>query len=124
MPIKLLVVLVLLCLNLANNLYNLSSALAGTADYVRIALNIGLLVGLLRGAEWARVLAKVTAILTLVAGVLTLLSLAALSSLLPPGGMVFLYAMIGLALVYGVFLLWCMSQPDVQEWLASRAMRE
>lgn len=124
MPIKLLVVLVLLCLNLANNLYNLSSALAGTADYVRIALNIGLLVGLLRGAEWARVLAKVTAILTLVAGVLTLLSLAALSSLLPPGGMVFLYAMIGLALVYGVFLLWCMNQSDVQDWLMARTMRE
>ncbi len=124
MPIKLLVVLVLLCLNLANNLYNLTSELAGTADYVRIALNIGLLVGLLRGAEWARVLAKVTAVLTLVAGGLTLLSLAALSSLLPAGGMVMLYAMIGLALVYGVFLLWCMNQPDVQEWLASRALRD
>jgi hypothetical protein len=41
MPIKLLVVLVLLCLNLANNLYNLSGELAGTADYVRIGLNIG-----------------------------------------------------------------------------------
>ncbi len=124
MPIKLLVVLVLLCLNLANNLYNLTSELAGTADYVRIALNIGLLVGLLRGAEWARVLAKVTAVLTLVAGGLTLLSPAALSSLLPAGGMVMLYAMIGLALVYGVFLLWCMNQPDVQEWLASRALRD
>jgi hypothetical protein len=124
MPIKLLVVLVLLCLNLANNLYNLTSELAGTADYVRIALNIGLLVGLLRGAEWARVLAKVTAVLTLVAGGLTLLSLAALSSLLPAGGMVMLYAMIGLALVYGVFLLWCMNQPDVQEWLVSRTLRD
>ena len=124
MPIKLLVVLVLLCLNLANNLYNLTSELAGTADYVRIALNIGLLVGLLRGAEWARVLAKVTAVLTLVAGGLTLLSLAALSSLLPAGGMVMLYAMIGLALVYGVFLLWCMNQSDVQDWLMARTMRE
>lgn len=124
MPIKLLVVLVLLCLNLANNLYNLTGALAGTADYVRIALNIGLLVGLLRGAEWARMLAKVTAVLTLVAGGLTLMSLAALSSLLPPEGMVMLYAMIGLALVYGVFLLWCMNQPDVQEWLVSRTLRD
>jgi hypothetical protein len=35
-----------------------------------------------------------------------------------------LYAMVGLAVVYGGFLLWCMNQQDVQEWLMSRTMRE
>jgi hypothetical protein len=35
-----------------------------------------------------------------------------------------LYAMVALAVVYGVFLLWCMNQQDVQAWLISRTMRE
>ena len=126
MPIKLLVVLVLLCLNLASNLYNLSSELAGTADYVRVGLNLGLLVGLLRGQEWARVLAKVTAVLTLIAGGLLLvqaLMLGAMAFAIPALG-IYLYGAIALALVYGVFLLWCMNQPDVQDWLMSRTLRE
>ena len=126
MPTKLLVVLILLCLNLATNLYNLSGAFAGTADYVRIGLNVALLVGLLRGQEWARGLAKVTAVLTLVAGAILLLqalSLGAAVFMIPQVG-IFLYGMITLALVYGVFLLWCMNQADVQEWLMSRTMRD
>lgn len=126
MPVKLLVVLVLLCLNLASNLYNLSSELAGTADYVRVGLNVGLLVGLLRGQEWARVLAKVTAVLTLIAGGLLLvqaLALGAMAFAIPMLG-VYLYGTIALALVYGVFLLWCMNQADVQAWLMSRTMRD
>ncbi|MBK7829004.1 hypothetical protein [Nannocystis sp.] len=126
MPTKLLVVLILLCLNLATNLYNLSGAFAGTADYVRIGLNVALLVGLLRGQEWARVLAKVTAVLTLVAGAILLLqalSLGGAAFVIPQLG-IFLYGMITLALVYGVFLLWCMNQADVQEWLISRTMKD
>ena len=126
MPTKLLVVLILLCLNLATNLYNLSGAFAGTADYVRIGLNVALLVGLLRGQVWARVLAKVTAVLTLVAGAILLLqalSLGGAAFVIPQLG-VFLYGMITLALVYGVFLLWCMNQADVQEWLMSRTMKD
>jgi len=126
MPTKLLVVLILLCLNLATNLYNLSGAFAGTADYVRIGLNVALLVGLLRGQEWARVLAKVTAVLTLVAGAILLLqalSLGGAAFVIPQLG-IFLYGMITLALVYGVFLLWCMNQADVQEWLMSRTMKD
>ncbi len=125
MPIKLLVVLVLLCLNLASNLYNLSSELAVT-DYVRVGLNVALLVGLLRGQEWARVLAKVTAVLTLVAGGILLLQALALggAAFMIPALGIYLYGTIALALVYGVFLLWCMNQSDVQDWLMARTMRE
>ena len=125
MPIKLLVVLVLLCLNLASNLYNLSSDVA-ISDYVRVGLNVGLLVGLLRGQEWARVLAKVTAVLTLVAGGILLLQALALggAAFMIPALGIYLYGTIALALVYGVFLLWCMNQSDVQDWLMARTMRE
>ena len=125
MPIKLLVVLVLLCLNLAANLYNLSGALAGTAYYVRIGLNIALLVGLLRGQEWARMLAKVTAVLSLVAGGILLLQVMVLGAALGASSLgLYLYGMVALAVVYGGFLLWCMNQQDVQAWLMSRTMRE
>ena len=125
MPIKLLVLLVLLCLNLASNLYNLSSDVA-ISDYVRVGLNVGLLVGLLRGQEWARVLAKVTAVLTLVAGGILLLQALALggAAFMIPALGIYLYGTIALALVYGVFLLWCMNQSDVQDWLMARTMRE
>jgi hypothetical protein len=124
MPIKLLVVLILLCLNLATNLYEVSGE-GGAIQYVRIAFNIVLLVGLLSGQEWARGLAKVTAVLTLIAGGILLVQLLALGSLafiIPTLGAI-AYGVVTLALVYGAFLLWCMNQPDVQDWLMARAMK-
>ena len=36
----------------------------------------------------------------------------------------YLYGMVALAVVYGGFLLWCMNQADVQEWLMSRTMKD
>ena len=74
----------------------------------------------------ARGLAKVTAILCLVGGgilLVQLLALGALAFLIPTLGYV-AYATVCLTLVYGVFLLWTMNQADVQEWLASRTLRD
>lgn len=126
MPVKLIVVIVLLGLSLLLDLYNLTGTSGGAVNYIRIALNIGLLAGLLRGQEWARGLAKVTAILCLVGGgilLVQLLALGALAFLIPTLGYV-AYATVCLTLVYGVFLLWTMNQADVQEWLASRTLRD
>jgi hypothetical protein len=123
MPVKLLIALLLLCLNVASNLYTLSGE-GGAMEYVRIGFNLILLIGLVRGQEWARGLAKATAVLALLAAGILLVYLLPLGSLifvLPELQIVFVMA--GLALVYGVFLLWCMSQQDVQAWLASRSMR-
>lgn len=120
MPIKLVVVFILWGLGLALDLYAIG-ATSGVADYIRIGLNVVLVVGLLRGAEWARMLAKVVAVLSLLSGGLLLISLLSLGAFALG---TFAYATVGLVLVYGAFLLWCMNQTDVQEWLMSRQMRE
>lgn len=127
MPVKLIVVIVLLGLSLVLDLYNLQDPqTGGTGNYIRIALNIGLLYGLLRGQEWARVLAKVIAILGLITGGIALIGLLSLSGVLPLGSnlMIVLYVSLGYVLAYSVFLLWCMSQHDVQDWLMSRNLRD
>lgn len=125
MPTKLIVVIVLLSLSLALDLYSLTAPDAGSTGYVRIALNIGLLYGLLSGQEWARMLAKVTAILTLIGAGLLLIPLLMLGQLAfaVPGLALLAFATIGLAFVYGGFLLWTMNQVDVQEWLMARKLR-
>ncbi len=124
MPTKLIVVIVLLSLSLALDLYGLTNE-AGATGYVRIGLNIGLLYGLLSGQEWARMLAKVTAILTLIAAGLVLIPLLMLGQLAfaVPGLAALAFATVGLAIVYGSFLLWTMNQVDVQEWLMSRKLQ-
>ncbi len=125
MPGKLVVVFILLSLSLALDLYTLTGD-GGASNWLRIALNIGLLVGLLRGQEWARMLAKITAVLSLIGGGLLLVSLLALGNagFVIPSLAIIAYATVGLTLVYGVFLLWCMNQPDVQSWLMSRQMQD
>jgi hypothetical protein len=127
MPAKLIVVLVLLSLSLALSLYNVTGDDGGgAANYIRIGLNLGLLIGLLRGQEWARMLAKITAVLSLIGGGLLLMQLLALGSaafIIPTLGYV-AYAGVVLMIVYGVFLLWCMNQQDVVEWLGSRQLRD
>jgi hypothetical protein len=125
MPTKLIVVIVLLSLSLALDLYTLTAPDASATGYVRIALNIGLLYGLLSGQEWARMLAKVTAILTLIGAGLLLIPLLMLGqfAFAIPGLAILAFATIGLAFVYGGFLLWTMNQVDVQEWLMARKLR-
>jgi len=126
MPVKLVVVLILLSLSLALDLYNLVGDAGGTSNYIRIALNIGLLVGLLRGQEWARVLSKVVAVLSLIGGGFLLIALLAVggAAFVVPVVGIFAYVSVALILGYGVFLLWCMSQPDVLAWLQSRQLRD
>lgn len=128
MPIKLIVVIVLLGLSLVIDLYGLQDPQTGGAgNYVRISLNIALLYGLLRGQEWARVLAKVVAVLGLITGGMALigvLTLGALLAAMDPRLLVVLYVSLGYVLAYSVFLLWCMSQSDVQAWLTIRQLRD
>jgi hypothetical protein len=126
MPVKLLVVIALLGLSLLLDLYSVTGMNGGAVGFIRIALNIALLAGLLSGKEWARSLAKVTAILCLIGGgilLIQLLQLGALAFVIPSLGY-FAYALVALSLVYGVFMLWTMSQDDVQAWLAARVLQD
>lgn len=124
MPAKLVAVVILLSLNVISNLYTASQGAGGGANYVGVAFNVALIAGLIMGREWARVLAKVVAVLSLVLGGLALVVLMGVSSALAdaPGMLAILYGGVGLSLFLGGFMLWSMNQPDVLEWLTARSL--
>ncbi len=122
MPVKLLVALILLALNILVDLSIVADAVtASTAIYVRIALGLFLVAGLIRGSEAARTLALVVAGLNLLGGTLILFQYgSALSTAAALFG-VKIYFMIATPFVFGGYLLWCMNQEDVKTWLYKRA---
>lgn len=126
MPRKLVAVIILLSLNVINNLYTVSQGAGSGGVYVGVAFNVLLIAGLIMGREWARVLAKVVAVLSLVLGGLALLALMAVSGAIAmvPELMIAAYIGVGLSLFIGGFVLWCMNQQDVLEWLSSRSLGE
>lgn len=126
MPGKLVAVLILLSLNVINNLYGASQGGATTATYVGIGFNVMLIAGLIMGREWARVLAKVVGVLSLIIGGLALMALLAAgpAMFLIPSLAVVAYVGVGLSLFIGGFVLWCMNQQDVIDWLMSRSLKE
>lgn len=126
MPGKLVAVIILLSLNVINNLYTVSQGAGSGGVYVGVAFNVLLIAGLIMGREWARMLAKVVAVLSLVLGGLALLALLAVGGAMAliPELMIAAYIGVGLSLFIGGFILWCMNQQDVIEWLMSRSLKE
>ncbi len=120
-PIKLLVVFILLALNTVFHVKSLADGdpFAGTSTYVALALNLSLVVGLIRGSEIARTFARVVGALFLLGGVLLLFRVGPALGML--GGSIYFYLVIAAPIVYGGYLLWCMGQDDVKAWLYRRA---
>ena len=122
MPVKLLAALLLLALNLLVDLSFIADGVGvSTATYVRVALGLFLIAGLIRGSEAARTLALVVAGLNLLAGTLLLFQYGSSLSLAAALFGVKIYFMIATPFVFGGYLLWCMNQEDVKTWLYKRA---
>ena len=122
MPVKLLAALILLALNLLVDLSFIADGVGvTTATYVRVALGLFLIAGLIRGSEAARTLALVVAGLNLLAGALLLFQYGSSLSLAAALFGVKIYFMIATPFVFGGYLLWCMNQEDVKTWLYKRA---
>lgn len=122
MPVKLLAALILLALNLLVDLSFIADGVGvSTATYVRVALGLFLIAGLIRGSEAARTLALVVAGLNLLAGALLLFQYGSSLSLAAALFGVKIYFMIATPFVFGGYLLWCMNQEDVKTWLYKRA---
>lgn len=122
MPVKLLAALILLALNLLVDLSFIADGVGvSTATYVRVALGLFLIAGLIRGSEAARTLALVVAGLNLLAGTLLLFQYGSSLSLAAALFGVKIYFMIATPFVFGGYLLWCMNQEDVKTWLYKRA---
>ena len=122
MPVKLLAALLLLALNLLVDLSFIADGVGvTTATYVRVALGLFLIAGLIRGSEAARTFALFVAVLNLLAGTLLLFQYGSSLSLAAALFGVKIYFMIATPFVFGGYLLWCMNQEDVKTWLYKRA---
>jgi hypothetical protein len=117
MPIKLIVALVLLALTAVSHISNIASGDGGIASYVVLGLMVAMVAGLVRGSEAARALALALGGLCLLGGVLLLAKYGSVLSYLP----LKLQAALFIPLVFGGYLLWCMTQEDVKAWLYKRA---
>lgn len=125
MPGKLVVVLILLSLNVITHLTTLSLGGGTGGTYVGIAFNVMLIAGLVMGREWARMLAKIVAVLSLVLGGIALLALLSLggAAFAVPGLGIAAYVGVALSLGVGGYILWCMNQQDVLDWLMARSLQ-
>lgn len=117
MPIKLIVALVLLALTAVSHISTIADGDAGTANYVVLGLMVAMVAGLVRGSEAARALARALGGLCLLGGVLLLARFGSVLSALP----LKVQAALFIPLVFGGYLLWCMTQEDVKAWLYKRA---
>ena len=119
MPIKLLVVFLLLALSTVLDVKSLADGdpFQGNTLYLRLALNLFLVIGLIRGMESARTLARVVGVLSLLGGTLLLFTAGPFLALFGST----MYVFIAMPIIYGGYLLWCMNQDDVKAWLYKRA---
>jgi hypothetical protein len=117
MPVKLIVALVLLALATSMQIMHIAAGNDTIPNYVNLALKLFLVVGLVRGSESARTLARVVGVLNLLVGLLGVFQVGALIPYLP----LTLQLQLAVPFVFGAYLLWCMSQEDVGTWLYRRA---
>ncbi|PCC71924.1 hypothetical protein SAMN02745121_03274 [Nannocystis exedens] len=117
MPVKLIVALALLALATAMQVMHIADGNGTIPGYVNLALKLFLVVGLLRGSESARTLALVVGVLNVLVGILAVFQVGALITYLP----LTLQLQLAVPLVFGAYLLWCMSREDVKTWLYKRA---
>lgn len=117
MPVKLIVALVLLALATVMQVMHITGGNYTIPNYVNLALKLFLVVGLVRGSEGARSLAVVVGVLNILVGMLAVFTVGALITHLP----LVVQLQLVTPLVFGAYLLWCMSQEDVKAWLYRRA---
>ncbi|MCY1060775.1 hypothetical protein [Nannocystis sp. SCPEA4] len=120
MPVKLIVALALLALATVMQVMHITEGNYTIPNYVNLALKLFLVIGLVRGSEGARSLAVVVGVLNILVGILAVFQVGAYISDLP----LWLQLQLVVPLVFGGYLLWCMSQEDVKTWLYKRAFAE
>ena len=102
-------------------LLSLSAILAGiNGEWLGLALDIALIVGVLRGSEFVRKVMLGVAWLNIVVVVGMAVSLGAIGQL-HAVDWVLLIGGAALQVVTGLFVVWCLRRWDVQQWMYNRA---
>lgn len=122
MPLTLKIVIAFFALSIALDLYTVVMDAGTTTQAVRIAIGVGVVLGLLRGSESVRAIVRVLAVLGMLGGVIAVLRIVPYVSMLP-SSMVVLGLGAGVLAVFGsIFTFWVLGQERVEMWMARRSM--
>jgi hypothetical protein len=121
MPTLLKVVIGFFALSIAWDLYLVVNGAAGTAQWIRMAIGIGVIVGLVRGSESTRAIVRALSVLGMRGGTLTLLQMVPLLGALPASLMIFGLGAALLAVLGSLFSFWALGREDVEMWMARRS---
>ena len=93
-------------------------------SWVSVVLGVLLLFGVLKGSEGVRNILMFLAVLSLLFGAFAMVTTSAM--LLASGGLLGLVGLggLGVSMAQNAFLLWCLSQQDVQMWMFQRSSGE
>lgn len=120
MPLTLKILLALFGVGLCFDAYLLSAVGGSTALYLRMALTLGAVVGLLRGSESVRALLRALAVVGFAAAAFTLVRMVPVLQISPSLAMLGVIAG-AIMLVHAGFMFWTLGREDVEMWLARRS---
>ncbi|PJB33972.1 MAG: hypothetical protein CO108_29685 [Deltaproteobacteria bacterium CG_4_9_14_3_um_filter_63_12] len=118
MPNKLLVLVILMALQILLHIVAMSTMKGNVpvSDYLGLAINIGLLVGILKGSESVRMIVMFFAGVGVIIGAIALLGLLSFAQ-----ASAVMWLTVVLSLAGPIFILWCLTRDDVIHWMSRRA---
>ena len=121
MPTVLKVVIGFFALSIAWDLYLVVNGAASTAQWIRMAIGIAVIVGLVRGSESTRAIVRALSVLGMLGGAIILLQMIPLLGAAPASLMIFGLAAALLAVLGSLFSFWGLGREDVGMWMARRS---
>lgn len=121
MPTVLKVVIGFFALSIAWDLYLVVNGAASTAQWIRMAIGIAVIVGLVRGSESTRAIVRALSVLGMLGGAIILLQMIPLLGAAPASLMIFGLAAALLAVLGSLFSFWALGREDVEMWMARRS---
>lgn len=121
MPISLKLVIGFFGLGLALDLYTVSLGDVSTGTWIRMAISVGIIGGLLRGNESVRAIVRAFAVLGMLVGAINVIRIVPFFGMGLDSLVVFGLAA-GLVAVFGsMFTFWALGREDVEMWMARRS---
>lgn len=121
MPTLLKVVIGFFALSIAWDLYLVVNGAAGTAQWIRMAIGIAVIIGLLRGSESTRAIVRALSVLGMLGGAVMLIRLIPVLGAMPASLMVLGLGATLLALLGSAFSFWALGREDLEMWMARRS---
>lgn len=122
MPVLLKVVIGFFALSLCWDLYLVAGGAANTTEWIRMAIGVAVIVGLVRGSESTRAIVRALSVLGMIVGTLLVLRMIPLLGAAPAGLMILGLGSALLAALGSLFSFWALGREDVEMWMARRSL--